>query len=225
MAQAELGNPAVQAEAAQAVIQIAGGLPEPQTAVAALKSLLAAPQPSFQAAAEAALTKAQVAASHLLQWQASPVYAIPGTNHLALFDLVFEPETNAAAVEWKPITARSPVQPMAMDLLRHFGGGDQRVAYARTWIFSSNRQPTHLELGTDDGVKVWLNGTLLFGTNATRGLTPGQEKIALTLNTNWNELLFKVTQQNAGWEFTGRLANPDGSPLPGWKASASKPKP
>ena len=44
---------------------------------------------------------------------------------------------------------------------------------------------------------------------------PGQDKANVKLRPGWNLLLVKVTQCTGPWSFCARLAQPDGSPLPG----------
>ena len=104
-----------------------------------------------------------------------------------------------------------------MDLLKVFGG-EQRVAYARTWIHSEQEQPARLEIGADDGVKVWLNGKVVHANNTFRALRPGSDKVNIKLNEGWNSLLLKITPLNQGWEFCARLVKPDGSRLDGVRA-------
>jgi hypothetical protein len=110
-----------------------------------------------------------------------------------------------------------------MDLLRAIGG-EQRVAYARTWIYSPGEHPARLEMGTDDGVKVWLNGRLIHANNAVRALQPGSDKVDVTLRQGWNPLLLKITQNVMGWEFCVHLVAPDGTPIPGIRTSATPPE-
>ena len=94
-------------------------------------------------------------------------------------------------------------------------GGEQRVAYARTWVYSDHQQPAQLQVGTDDGVKVWLNRKVVHANNTFRGLDPNSDKVNVTLNEGWNPLLLKVTQLNQGWAFCARFRQPDGSRLDG----------
>jgi len=68
-----------------------------------------------------------------------------------------------------------------------------------------------LEIGSDDGVKVWLNDQLVHSNNVARPLQPGSDKAQVTLRQGWNRLLLKITQNNQGWEFCARLRQPDGS--------------
>ena len=114
-------------------------------------------------------------------------------------------------------------RPWVMDLLKALGG-EQRVAYARTWVHCDQQQPARLELGTDDGVKVWLNRKVVHANNTFRGLQPGSDKVNVTLNAGWNPLLLKVTQLNQGWAFCARFRKPDGSHLDGLQFAAQRPE-
>ncbi|HVV01183.1 MAG TPA: hypothetical protein VHH88_07445, partial [Verrucomicrobiae bacterium] len=76
-------------------------------------------------------------------------------------------------------------------------------------------QPARLELGSDDGIKVWLNGKPVLANNTARPLRIGSDKVDIGLKKGWNELLLKVTQNTQGWEFCARLVQPDGGHLSG----------
>ncbi len=89
------------------------------------------------------------------------------------------------------------------------------MAYARTWVESPTDQIAVLELGTDDGVKVWLNRNLVHANNTARPIQPGSDTVKVALKRGWNEVLLKVTQNNLGWEFCARLMQADGSRLTG----------
>jgi len=101
-------------------------------------------------------------------------------------------------------------------------GGEQCVAYARTSICSEQEQPAVLELGTDDGVKVWLNGKLVHANNVARPLAVGSDKAPVSLKAGWNTLLLKITQNNLGWEYCARLVRPDGSRLEGLRCDPAR---
>jgi hypothetical protein len=100
-------------------------------------------------------------------------------------------------------------------------GGEQCVAYARTRVYSQQNQPCLFELGTDDGVKLWVNGELVHAHNIARPLQPGSDKVKAALKAGWNDLLLKVTQNNLGWEFCVRLVKPDGSHIDGLQFAAA----
>lgn len=101
------------------------------------------------------------------------------------------------------------------------GGRDNAAAYLRCKVWSNKKQQAVLELGSDDGIKVWLNGNLVHENNTGRPLTPGQDKEQIKLKAKWNDLLLKVTNGGGGWEACVRLADGDGKLLDGIKETAS----
>ena len=173
-------------------------------------------------AAESALKDIEAGADYIVAWQAAGPYFQEGKEYKDLFDMVFPPETpKAEGVNWQALPLGTDrKRPWVMDLLKAFGG-QQRVAYARTWVHCDKEQPARLELGTDDGVKVWFNHTVVHTNNTFRGLTPGADKVDVTLKAGWNPLLLKVTQLTAGWEFCARFVKPDGSHLDGLQFDAT----
>jgi hypothetical protein len=151
-------------------------------------------------------------------------YAQEGKSFAQLFDIPFAPETgDAASVHWQDLSVNAKnADSWKMDLL-HALGGEERVAYARTWINSPKKQDVRLELGSDDGLKVWLNDHLVHANNAARALQAGSDKVDVTLNAGWNSLLLKVTQHNAGWGFCVRFSETGGEPVAGLRASLKPP--
>ena len=47
-------------------------------------------------------------------------------------------------------------------------------------------------LGSDDGIRLWLNGSRVFARDVHRGCRPNQDKVSLTFKTGDNVLLLKV---------------------------------
>jgi len=56
-------------------------------------------------------------------------------------------------------------------------------------------------LGSDDGFKLWLNGTLVAQNNVMRGASPNQEQIAITVPAGEHTLLLAVYQAGGGAGF------------------------
>jgi hypothetical protein len=223
-----LENADTQAEAIQAVTQIGGQIyvTHPGDARAAMAQILLATKDAGQRQqAEAVLKQIDGLQDYLTAWQVAGPFEQAGSNYAALFDVAFAPEKPGRDVPWKTLPASVEPQrpPWMMDLLKVLGG-EQRVAYVRTWIHSETAQLARLELGSDDGVKVWLNGQQVFALNVARPITPGSDNVNVDLKAGWNELLMKVTQNNLGWEFSARLTKPDGSRLDGLRFSGEPPK-
>ncbi|MCY2995595.1 MAG: hypothetical protein NTY19_48255 [Planctomycetota bacterium] len=68
--------------------------------------------------------------------------------------------------------------------------------------------------GSDDGIKIWVNGDLKVSHDLTRGAAPGQEEQPVDLRAGWNEILLKITQGEGGWGFYFDLLTPDRKPMP-----------
>jgi len=83
----------------------------------------------------------------------------------------------------------------------------------RAKIWSPRKRSATLELGSDDGVKVWLNGETVHANNALRGVTPGQDKVDVTLQRGSNELMLKVTNGGGDWGAIVRVVGKNKKPL------------
>jgi hypothetical protein len=105
-------------------------------------------------------------------------------------------------------------EPFMVDLQQAIGG-DNRAAYLRCRITSPKAQPARLELGSDDGVKAWLNGVLVHGNNASRPLTAWQDQADVELEAGENALMLKVINGGGNWGACARIVGRDGKDLPG----------
>ncbi|MCD6374656.1 MAG: ADP-ribosylglycohydrolase family protein [Caldisericaceae bacterium] len=148
-------------------------------------------------------------------WQVSGPYLAKGKSVNELFDIVFPPEKGKG--KWQKIQlGKNGLHKTNVQFHRIFGGKN-RVAYAKTRFFSDKELPAILELGSDDGVKVWLNGRLIFKNNITRGCMAAQDMVPLKIQKGWNELLFKVTQGVGDWEMNACLTDTTGKALTKFK--------
>lgn len=222
-----LGDDSIRSEAAIAVAKIAPTLGDGEAATAALKKVLALQiDASTRQNAEAALKQIDARGAFVTAWQVSGPFRQANKNYAALFDIAFEPETkDVQNLRWQVLPPCSePNRPWAMDLLKFYGGGEQCVAYARTWVYCPSTQPAVFEIGSDDGIKIWLNEKVIHANNTARPLQPAQDKAEATLREGWNHLLVKLTQNNLGWEFCLRALKPDGSRIEGLQVKASPPE-
>lgn len=150
-------------------------------------------------------------------WEVSPAYDREGMNYSQLFDLALPPEMPGHEKEtvWRVMPAGTdPQQPWLLDLLALWGG-EQRVAYLRTSVWSERACDLVLELGSDDGVKAWWNGAVVIANNTQRAVAPGQDKVKVSAKPGWNALMLKIPQNVMGWGACARFTNPDGSPAAG----------
>ncbi len=156
---------------------------------------------------------------YITAWQVSGPYTKEGAQGPELFDALFAPEQEGQEAKWRIVAAgTNEDRPWLIELEKDVAlAGDHRVAYLRTRVWSPKEQKARLELGSDDGVKVWLNGQLMHANNATRPAEPGEDKVEVALKEGWNPLLVKLTQGGGQWALCVRLRAPDGSKLDGLK--------
>jgi hypothetical protein len=72
-----------------------------------------------------------------------------------------------------------------------------------------------LLVGSDDGVKVWANGTVIHRHDEGRGLQIDEDRVSFRLLKGWNLLLFKVTQRTQGWGLSARITDESQRPIEG----------
>jgi putative membrane-bound dehydrogenase-like protein len=67
----------------------------------------------------------------------------------------------------------------------------------------------YVSLGSNDGIKCWLNGDLLLKNNVNRSLAPDQELVPLTLKKGENHFLMKIVNGTnaSGFYFKMRSSN------------------
>ena len=70
--------------------------------------------------------------------------------------------------------------------------GAPAANYLYRTIQSAGAQQVELSLGSDDGIKVYLNGKAILENFAARGAAPDQEKLKLDLRAGANHLLIKI---------------------------------
>lgn len=173
--------------------------------------------------AQAYVTKIEGQAGYVAPWLVSGPYRQEGKEAQQLFDLAFAPELPAArSVEWRPLPSTSSLTNWWFADLNPVAGGNHCVVYLKTRVWCARQQPVSLEIGTDDGVKLWINGALVHANNAVRGFTPGEDKAKATLKEGWNDFVVKITQHTLGCAAAIRVRNPDGTAIAGLRVEATE---
>lgn len=212
-----LGDAELRDEAALAMLSIAKSLAaeQPDAALAGVEKVRGA------GASEAVKGQAKSAeefirrfADYATKWSVAGPFVQAGKDAAQLFEMVFAPETDGGSSEWAPLRITDESQPWLYDLTRIFEGGN-RCVYVRTRLWVERAGPARLEIGSDDGVKVWLNGALVHSKMAIRPVTPGEDVVEVNLSQGWNALMLKIVQGGGGWGFAVGLSAPDRTRLPG----------
>lgn len=100
-----------------------------------------------------------------------------------------------------------------VDLTQFFRQTEWVACYAYTEFVVDSDMDAELRIGSDDSVKVWLNGQLVHQFGGMRALAVDQDRVRARLRKGVNRLLLKVTQSGGSWEFCVRLVDLQGNPI------------
>ena len=105
-------------------------------------------------------------------------------------------------MKWKAFKCKDIV-----DLQKFYQGGrtEDAVAYAYTKISRKEAGKVHLSIGSDDGIKVWLNGKMIHRVLSQRALALDEDGLEGNMNAGDNHLLVKIQQSKGGWGFAVRM--------------------
>lgn len=79
--------------------------------------------------------------------------------------------------------------------------GERCATYLARSVHVSEARRLSLSLGSDDAVKVWLNGELVHENRVARALAAAQDRVEVTLRPGENHLLMKVVNFAGGYGF------------------------
>jgi hypothetical protein len=91
-------------------------------------------------------------------------------------------------VGWRTVK----VEPDGLLDLRALYDRDFVSAYALTFVHSPKDQDATLLVGSDDGVRVWLDGKKVHETLVQRGAAPDTDRVAVRLKAGWSPVLVRV---------------------------------
>jgi hypothetical protein len=122
-------------------------------------------------------------------------------------------------VKWRPYhSAWDKIDLAAFFQYRHAG-----AAYAVSWVWSDADQAVTLGLGSDDGVRVWVNGEKVHDVKGGRQARPGQDLVKARLKKGWNEILAKIDNIIGTWELYLEFRTAGGQPLKLFSTSSPPP--
>jgi hypothetical protein len=153
-------------------------------------------------------------------WMCAGPWRADGRQAQDLFDIEFPPELpNPADIQWQRAPGSADLSRTGEVDLAGITGGDHCVVYAKTRVYVPTSQLIVLAIGSDDGIKLWVNGELVHANNAVRGLTPGQDRAVARLREGWNDVLAKVTQHTLGCGLIVSITTSTGAEVPGLRWS------
>ena len=144
------------------------------------------------------------------------------------FGRVFPPEgeldldatypAKARDASWRRLPARVGLVPL--ETLFH--PRTHALAYAVTTVDIERDTDVAFRLGSDESIKVWIDGALVFERDVRRPCRFDQDAFGVRLRAGHHRILVKVATQTGGWAFAMRLTDPAGRPLVGWTQDATR---
>jgi hypothetical protein len=87
------------------------------------------------------------------------------------------------------------------------------TAYMYAEVKVEQPQDVLFQCGSDDGMKLWLNGRLIHRAAEPRSLQVDQDAVEARLEAGTNQVLVKVVQGGGDWQACIRLTDRAGRPL------------
>ena len=216
LAESFLDKPTLENEAAIAVVRIAraiSGLNSQRAKEAIARATAASNDPNVQRQARDALAFIERNEDFITAWLVCGPF--PGGKT----SIKHPPEKPGAKVKWKLVTAAGQ-QPGFVDLARVLGNPGNCAAFLKAQVWAPRDLEARLEIGSDDGVKVWLNGQVVHDKDVPRSFRLNEDKVPVKLKKGWNELLVKIVQGGGDWSGAVRIRAADGARLEGLRLKA-----
>ncbi|MCI0512737.1 glycosyl hydrolase-related protein [candidate division KSB1 bacterium] len=101
--------------------------------------------------------------------------------------------------------------------------GDNCVGYAHVYLKMPASQIVNFQVGSDDGIAVFVNGILLHEHHITRGCQPDEDQFPVSLAAGWNRVLCKVFNGHGGFAVALRVLGVNQTEIPGLEFQADLP--
>ena len=110
----------------------------------------------------------------------------------------YDGDAKDGVLSWKKVKAGKRG---LVNLERWVGSIEWACAYAYTEIESVHPRDTVLGIGSDDGIKVWLNGKVVCTREVQRAYSVGEDTVSVHLEAGINRIFLKIDNYVAGWGF------------------------
>ncbi len=113
-------------------------------------------------------------------------------------------------ISWRAVHADSAG---IVNLAKIFKKHDYTIAFAGTKVFSPVERRLYLFAGSDDGIRIFVNGREVWSHLVARGLVRDEDRVLVTLPKGWSTLTLEITQGIGDWGFALRLPDFPGKKL------------
>lgn len=126
-------------------------------------------------------------------------------------DLSKEVKTGRRTLRWQPVQSGDADGIVDLDTL--LSPNDYVFAYAFAEVHVTKAREAILRCGSDDGIRVWVNGELVHTKYLPRGLSVDEDTAKIRLKEGKNTILVKICELGGGWGFHMRLEDDQQRPL------------
>ena len=212
MAETYLPLANLKAEAALSCINIANGIHTkyPAECKSVLVKIISDfSNESIKENAQLVLNQIEIFDDYITKWRMSEPFM---ATDKSIFNTKFGPELTTYE-NWKSAPLMSdPNRYWYVDFAKIIKSMVAAI-YMETEIWSDEEQTVRLEMGSNDGIKTWLNGQVVHVHDASRGVTAGEDVKEVTLQKGKNTLLMKIVNEGGGWGGCARFRRLDGGHL------------
>ena len=110
---------------------------------------------------------------------------------------------NRASTIFKEFVSITP----GIDFDAYFGMQNQVVAYAFAFVEAKSNATVFLHVGSDDGIRVWVDNKLVIDNYAERGFTPDEDWAKVQLTKGKHRILVKADDNFGAWKFSFRFVD------------------
>ena len=153
-----------------------------------------------------------------------PFYSEDGKLHEKVFHPEKEIDFKASysgkkgrKISWKEI--HNPEYIGKIDFVSVFNESGLATAYAETTVTSPEKRDVQFRIGSNDLVKVWLNGKEVWDWNSRSGrlVKLDDDIVNVTIPKGRSTILLKVTNLGGRWGFCFRITDKEGNKIPDLK--------
>lgn len=110
-------------------------------------------------------------------------------------------------IAWRPVTTPT----VFVNFDAEFKPNDNVVAYAACYLESPIAQNVVLSVGSDDGIKIWIDDRLVHDHHIGRAAAPDQDIVVVRLRRGIHRCLVKVDEGHGEWGFYLRAQTTGGA--------------
>jgi hypothetical protein len=114
-------------------------------------------------------------------------------------------KTAGATLRWQTVRAN---RRGLVDLGKLLGKVEWAVAYAYAQFDSVHARDAILRCGSDDGIKIWVNGQVVHHHEVGRAYRPDSDTVPVHLEAGRNRILVKIDNYHGGWGFGVAIGKP-----------------